>query len=291
MVYHEPVLLLEALEALQVKKGGRYIDCTLGDGGHSLEILRLGGTVLGLDVAQGSIDRATRRIQEEGFLEKFTAVKGNFSDIENLAKQSGFDQVDGIFYDLGYSSSQLEESEVGLSFNKDQPLDMRLDKDLGVTAADLVNALPERELAKMFREYGEERLAKRFALAIVESRDLKKIESTKDLVDIIVDSAPPGYEKGRLHPATRVFQALRVAVNSELESLTLSLPVAARVLLPGGRMVVITFHSLEDRIVKQFGSGVQPVKDITGKPIGPTEREIQANPRSRSAKMRVFEKI
>ncbi|MBT6401549.1 16S rRNA (cytosine(1402)-N(4))-methyltransferase RsmH [candidate division WWE3 bacterium] len=290
MKYHEPVLLLESLEALQVKEGGKYIDCTLGDGGHTLEILKLGGTVLGLDVAQGSLDRATKRITEAGFADRFTAAQGNFSNIENLAKQNGFEQVDGVFYDLGYSSTQLEESEVGLSFKEDQPLDMRLDKALGVTAADLVNALPETELIHMIRTFGEERMAKRFAQAIVKSRDLKKIESTKDLVDIIVDSAPPGYEKGRLHPATRVFQALRIAVNSELESLTLSLPVAARILLPGGRMGVITFHSLEDRIVKQFGSGVQPIKNVSGKPIGPSEKEIRDNPRARSAKLRVYEK-
>ena len=192
-------------------------------------------------------------------------------------------------YDLGYSLSQLKDEKVGLSFQGDQPLDMRLDKDLGVTAADLVNALPEKELTVLFREFGEERMAKRFASAIVEARSLKKLESTKDLVDVIVDAAPPGYENQRLHPATRVFQALRVAVNSELENLKLSLPRAARLLLPGGRMVVISFHSLEDRIVKQFGSGVQPVKVINKKPIRSSVAEVQANPRARSAKLRTFE--
>lgn len=287
--YHQPVLLVEVLEALKIVEGGKYIDCTLGDGGHTLEILKAGGLVLGIDLDDKSVVRANERINEEGFSEKFVGVQGNFENIENLAKENGFSRVNGIVYDLGYSSSQLEDSDMGLSFDKTQPLDMRLDKNLGVTAADLVNALSEKELTKIFREYGEEKYAKSFSQAIVQARDLKKLESTKDLVDVIVDAAPPGYDNGRLHPATRVFQSLRIAVNSELQDLELSLPRAARLLLPGGRMVVISFHSLEDRIAKQFGSGVQPVSLVSKKPIGPSEEEISLNPRARSAKMRVFE--
>ena len=284
--YHVPVLLNEATKALKITADGKYIDCTLGDGGHTLEILKKGGKVLGIDLDEGSLNRAKERITEAGFENNFTAVQGNFRNIENLAKANDFSEVNGVIYDLGYSSSQLEEEGLGISFSQDQPLDMRLDKSLQVTAADLVNALPEIELEKLFREYGEERLAKRFAQAIVAHRDLKKFESTKDLVDVLVGSTSPGYDNNRLHPATRVFQALRIAVNDELENLRLSLPRAARFLLPGGRMVIISFHSLEDRIAKQFGPGVQPVEK---KPMVPSQDEVRENPRARSARMRIYE--
>lgn len=287
MRYHEPVLTSEVLEALKVKKGGKYIDCTLGDGGHSIEILKKGGTVLGVDLDEGSIKRATERIGEKDF----KAVKGSFENLENIAIQNNFEQADGIVYDLGYSTTQIDDEKMGLSFSQDQPLDMRLDKSLGVTAADLVNSLPEKELTKMFREFGEERNAKRIAAEIVKVRGLKKIESTKQLADLIVDVSPPGYDKRRLHPATRVFQALRIATNSELQSLELSLPQAARLLLPGGRMAIISFHSLEDRLVKQFGKAVQAVEIVNSKPIKATDEEVSLNPGARSAKLRVFEKI
>ena len=290
MQYHDPIMVRETLEALRIVDGGKYIDCTLGDGGHTLEILKAGGTVLGIDVSKSSLERATKRINEEGYGQRFTSAQGNFLDIENLATENGFSQVNGILYDLGYSSTQLQDNALGLSFDQDQPLDMRLDENLGVTAADLVNALPQKELEVLFRDYGEEKYAKSFAEAIVKARSLKKFESTQDLVNVLVDSAPPGYDNGRLNPATRVFQSLRIAVNSELQNLELSLPRSARLLLPGGRMVVLSFHSLEDRIVKQFGSGVQPVKEITEKPITPSDVEILRNPRARSAKARVFER-
>ncbi len=290
--HHIPVLLNEVLEALKVKEGGKYIDCTLGDGGHALEILKKGGEVLGIDLSADSLIRASERIEGAGFTNSFIGIKGNFKDVEKLASENGCSKVNGIIYDLGYSSSQLADPKLGVSFSENQPLDMRLDKDLQVMAADLINALPEKELEKLFREYGEERHVKRFAKAIVESRRLKKFETTKDLADVIVGSAPPGYDNNRLHPATRVFQSLRIAVNDELENLKLSLPRAARLLLPGGRMVIISFHSLEDRIVKKFGSGVQPVKvkEVTKKPILPSQGEVRVNVRARSARMRVFEK-
>lgn len=288
--YHEPVLLEETIEALRIEKGGRYIDCTLGDGGHALEILKRGGNVLGVELEAGSLSRGNKRIEEAGFTDSFVGVKGNFANIDKIAKENGFEKANGILYDLGYSSTQLKDSELGLSFLGDQPLDMRADKELTVTAADLVNALPEKELESLFREYGEEKYAKRFAQAIVNARDLKKLTSTKDLTDVIIDAAPPGYDNKRLHPATRVFQSLRVAVNSELANLKLSLPRAARLLLPGGRMAVIAFHSLEDRVVKRFGSGVQPVRVVNKKPIVPSKKEVQKNPRARSARLRIFER-
>lgn len=292
MDYHKPVLLDETLNYLQVKKGGKYIDCTLGDGGHTLEILRKGGVVLGMDVSDQSLERSVKRIAEEGFENEFVPVKGNFKDIENLSKQHGFSQVDGILFDLGYSSSQLDVDQSGLSFLKEQPLDMRLNSELGVSAADLVNALPEKELERVFYDYADERFARRFAQAIVQYRNLKKFQTTKDLSDLLVSVAPPGYEHGRIHPATRVFQALRIAVNGEFENLKLSLPRAAHLLLPGGRMLVISFHSLEDKMVKNFGRDARlMIKTVTDKPVEASEQETSANIRARSAKLRVFERI
>ena len=291
MDYHKPVLLTEVLDSLKAEQGGKYIDCTLGDGGHTLEILKLGGMVLGLDIEHGSLERATRRISDSGFGSSFVGVLGNFKNLDNIAKANDFDRVNGIIFDLGYSSSQLEE-DLGISFKKDQPLDMRIDADLGVTAADLVNSLPEKQLADIFFEYGGEKLARKFAKASVEHRNLKKFQTTADLANLISAEASPGYEHGRIHPATRVFQALRIAVNNELENLQEALPRAAHLLLPGGRMMVISFHSLEDRISKEFGRTARPtMKVLTEKPIVASDTDVELNKRARSAKMRVFEKI
>lgn len=291
MQYHTPVLLNEVIDYLQVKSGNRYIDCNLGDAGHTLEILSRGGKILGIEIDPKSIERAKNRIKEKGFAANFQAVQGNFKDIHTLVTPE-FSNVHGILYDLGFSSTQLEDSELGLSFQEEMPLDMRMDPKLKVKAADLINVLPEKELQRLFSEYGGERYSKKFAQRIVKARNLKKLKTTKDLVDLIVFTAPPGYEHGRIHPATRVFQALRIAVNSELQNLEESLPRAADLLLPGARMVVITFHSLEDRPVKQFGCRSRlALKTLTKKPIMASNEEMQVNPRARSAKMRVFEKI
>ncbi|KKS31653.1 16S rRNA (cytosine(1402)-N(4))-methyltransferase [candidate division WWE3 bacterium RIFOXYB1_FULL_43_24] len=290
-MYHKPVLLNEVLEHLKVNKNAKYIDATLGDGGHATEILKMGGTVLGLDVNPEALQRAADRIKELGLDENFTGVTGNFKDIEQIALSNGFEAVSGVLFDLGYSTYELEESNIGLSFLEDQPLDMRLDSTLGVTAADLVNALPEERLANIMFNYSDERMSRRFAKAIVEARKLKKIQTTRQLAEIIKSAAPSDYERGRINPATRTFQALRIAVNNELENLENSLPRAARLLLPGGRIVVISFHSLEDGIVKQFGLDAQPkLSKVVKKPLVPTEEEISENPRARSAKMRVFER-
>ena len=310
MPYHLPVLKEEVLRYLLPKmqgKGKKYIDATLGDGGHALELLKTGAQVLGIDCYKGSLNRASERIEQEGLNEDFVSVLGNFRHIEKIAIESGFSKVSGILFDLVFSSSELEE-DVGLSFTNDQPLDMRLDRTLGVTAADLVNALPENRLAEIFREYSGEILAKKFAKAIVSARDLQKLQTTKQLAELLKSVAPPGYERGRIHPATRVFQALRIVVNDEIENLKTALPQAARLLLPGERMVVISFHSLEDKVAKQFGQIVQPalevsadnsksssrssyvMKELTDKPIVPSEEEVAKNVRSRSAKMRIFEK-
>ncbi len=294
MEYHKPVLLSETIEHLKVNKGSKYIDATLGDAGHSLEIMKNGGLVLGIEINQKALDRAVERIKNEGFGEQFTPCLGNFKDIDKIASEKGFDKVAGIIYDLGYSSYELEDSEFGLSFYSDQPLDMRLDKNLGVTAADLVNTLSEADLSKMLFEYSDERMSRKFAQAIVKNRNLKKFQTTKELADLLKAVASPAYEHGRIHPATRTFQALRIVVNDELENLRVSLPRAARLLLPGGRMLIISFHSMEDKVAKQFGHSAQPKENmyeaVTKKPIQPSEKEIAANSRSRSAKLRIFEK-
>lgn len=291
MEYHKPVLLKEAIESLKVEKGGKYIDATLGDAGHTVEILKKGGQVLGIEINENALKRAENRVAQEGFRDEFTGVLGNFKNIEEIAKRSGFSKVNGIVYDLGYSSYELEEGELGLSFQLDEPLDMRLDKSLGVTAADLLNSLNEKSIADMIFKFSGERMSRKFAKAIVEARKLKKIQTTKELVEIINSVSSPGYERGRINPATRTFQALRIVVNDEIGNLEKSLPQAARLLLPGSVIVLITFHSLEDKTAKDFSRRARPsINEVLKRPLVPSEEEVLENPRSRSAKMRVFEK-
>jgi len=292
MEYHKPVLLNEVLENLNIKKGNKYIDATLGDAGHTIEILKKGGKVLGIDINEVSLQRAVGRIKEEGLEEGFTGVLGNFRDIDEVAEKHGFEKVSGVLYDLGYSSYELEKGKLGLSFQKDEPLDMRLDPSLGVTAADLVNSLSEKELTSLIYTYSDERLAKRFAKAIVSARNLEKIRTTNDLVKIIKSETSSNYERGRIHPATRTFQALRIVVNDEIVNLEKSLPRAARLLLPGSKILVISFHSLEDKVAKDFGRCARlSISEVYEKPVLPTGKEVEENPRSRSAKLRVFEKV
>lgn len=236
--------------------------------------------------------RAKDRIEKEGLSENFKGVLGNFKNIDGIAKDNGFEKVNGVIYDLGYSSYELEELGIGLSFQRDEPLDMRLDKNLGVTAKDLVNSLNEKELARLILEYSDERLANRFARAIVKARNLKKIQTTAQLAEIIKSVSPLGYERGRINPATRTFQALRIVVNDEIANLEKSLPRAARILLPGSVIILITFHSLEEKVAKSFGRSARPgIREAFDGPLVPSNEEMNSNPRSRSAKMRVFEKI
>ncbi len=291
MEYHKPVLLEETLQSLNIEPGKKYIDSTLGQAGHTVEILKKGGLVLGIDVDESSLKISRERVEKENLQKVFICVKGNFKNIDKIAAENGFNKVSGILLDLGYSSFELEEGNIGLSFLKDEPLDMRLDKDLGVTAADLVNTLPEVQLEKIIRNYSDERFAGRIAKAIVDFRSMKRIQTTKDLADLIKSETPPNYEKGRIHPATRTFQALRIAVNDELENLRIALPRAAQLLLPRGVMVIISFHSLEDRLVKDFGHNAQPrLMPLFKKPVIAGERELENNFRSRSAKLRAFVK-
>ena len=299
---HEPVLYKETLQGLAPHPGGSYIDCTLGGGGHAVGILELSapdGRLLGIDADPEALKRARERLLPFG--ERVTLRHGNFSRLKEIAAGAGFAEVDGILLDLGLSSDQLEAEGRGFSFRRDEPLDMRFSPDQSVTASDLVNDLSEKELADLIRRYGEEPMARRIARAIVKARPVR---TTGQLADIILHLAR---RRSKLHPATRTFQALRIAVNQELTALEAVLPQAVELLRPGGRLAVITFHSLEDRIVKRFmreqaagcdgwpGCGgivkAPALKLINRKVIKPTEEEIQRNPRSRSARLRIAEKL
>lgn len=262
--YHIPVLLNEVLEAFNVKPGMRFIDCTYGGGGHFKAIEKAGGIVLGID-------------QD---LESHAPVHGNFAHLKEIAQTAGFDQVDGILMDLGVSSHQLETDYRGFSFNRDAKLDMRMDPaNQTVTAADLINAGGEKELANLFWRFGEERASRIIAKEIVKSRP---ITTTDQLAGIILRVRHRS-EGDRTHPATRVFQALRIAVNNELENLEEALPQAMELLKPGGKLAVISFHSLEDRIAKNFMKKSELIR--------PKQGEIESNPRARSGKLRVITKL
>ena len=307
--HHLPVLLTECMDGLRVAPGGEYLDCTLGGGGHTLEILRRGGRVVGIDRDADAIDAASKRIA--AFLREnarsaadFRAIRGNFHDAGELVDDERFD---GILADLGVSSFQLDCRDRGFSYHEDAPLDMRMDASQEKTAADIVNAASEDELTRIFRDYGEENWARQIARVVV---DRRPIETTLQLVAAI-DAAIPKKVRAKdgSHPARRVFQALRIAVNDELEPLRASLEMLVGLLKPGGRLCVIAFHSLEDRIVKNaFRTLADPctcpknipvcvcgkkpvVRLITRKPITAGEDELEMNPRARSATLRIVEKL
>ncbi|MBI2036275.1 16S rRNA (cytosine(1402)-N(4))-methyltransferase RsmH [Candidatus Microgenomates bacterium] len=294
-VFHTPVLLPEVIEGLKVRRGKKYIDATLGGGGHGIEIIKMGGRVLGIDVDEEAIGYVKEKIKSQPFDfaqgrkskvktgQDLILVKGNFRDIGEIARTNGFERVAGIIFDLGVSSHQLNRAERGFSFQKEGPLDMRMDKALSVTAADLINGLYKNELIYIFEKFGEERLARRIADAIISARAIKRIETTGELAAIIEKVSP---KRGKIHPATRVFQALRIAVNDELESLERGLLQAKELLEKGGRIVAISFHSLEDRIVKRSFAGGELLK----KPITASVQEIALNPKARSAKLRIYAK-
>jgi 16S rRNA (cytosine1402-N4)-methyltransferase len=286
MEYHEPVLLNEVLENLKAAKSKTIVDCTLGDGGHAIEILRTGANVIGIDYNDDSINRATDRIKNSKLDQNFISLKGNFKDIDELLNE----KVDGFLLDLGYSSFHLEGYQKGVSFQKDEELDMRIDTSRGVKAKDLIKVLDVKQLERIFSLFGEERYSKKIAQEIVKKREVKEIHSTSDLVQII-KSVVPSQQVSRINPATRVFQALRIVVNGELENLKLAMPKAENLTLPGGRILIITFHSLEDKIVREFARDFQPSLILVGGTfLTPTKDEVLRNPRSRSAKLYVFEK-
>jgi 16S rRNA (cytosine1402-N4)-methyltransferase len=291
--YHKSVLLNETIEQLQIKAGKRYIDGTIGGGGHSFEILKLGGRILGLDVDEDALEFVKQELGIKNYElgKDLVLVKGNFKDIDKVAKGNGFETVAGVLLDLGVSSHHFDAPERGFSFQHEAPLDMRMDKDLQVKAGDLVNVLTKNELTELFTKLGEERFTRSIVAKIIEARKTKRIETTTELSEIIRRAVP--FSKKGINPATKVFQALRIAVNDELNNLIEALPKAVGLLENEGRLVVISFHSLEDRIVKRSflefeekGLG----KIVTKKPIIPKEGEIEKNNRSRSSKLRVFEK-
>jgi 16S rRNA (cytosine1402-N4)-methyltransferase len=304
---HIPVLLKETLDYLKPKPGGIYVDGTMGGGGHSQEIIKRifpSGLVIGIDRDPAAFKAASERL--EAWSECFTPIHGNYVDIGDILKKLNIEAVDGILLDLGVSSHQLDTPERGFSYHEDVRLDMRMDTTQDYSAYNLVNQATQQELAKIIWSYGEERWAKRIAAFIVENRPL---ETTSQLVEVIKKAVPASARRNGPHPARRTFQALRIAVNQELTLLEEALTNAVEVLRPGGRLCVITFHSLEDRIVKNtFRNlkdpctcppdvpvcicGKTPVVDIiTRKPVVPGQEELDANPRARSAKLRVCQKL
>lgn len=291
MTIHHPVLLEEALSYLNVLSNHHYIDCTLGGGGHTEAMLEKNGpkgTVIAFDLDAETIKRTKNRLKR--FSKRLIVIEDTFRNIHQATTYNL--QPSGILYDLGTSMDLLKSSERGFSFLRDEPLDMRFSVTQDVTAADIVNKEQEKELADIIFQYGEERWSRRIARGIVEQRRKSRIETTKELVDIIQHAIPGKYRHGRIHCATRTFQALRIAVNDELKAIEESLERAVKMLDVGGRIVVISFHSLEDRIVKQFfkkmkmhGTGTI----LTKKPVVPSEEEEEENPASRSAKLRALE--
>jgi 16S rRNA (cytosine1402-N4)-methyltransferase len=305
---HQPVLAAEVLTALKPSPAGRYADGTLGGAGHAAVILAASaptGWLYGCDRDGVAVETATARLGEK-FAGRFEIRRGNFSELADWIPAAS---CAGVLLDLGVSSPQLDRAERGFSFQQDGPLDMRMDDRQPQTAAELVNHAEAESLARIFWEYGGERDSRRFAKAIVHDRALRKFETTRQLADLIERLAPRHGKKA--HPATKVFQALRIAVNDEIGSLKLGLAAAVKILKPGGRLAVITFHSLEDRVVKEFGREqtrdytfngavdvpelrtprVPELKWVSRKAILPGEVELQENPRARSAQLRVLEKI
>ena len=306
---HYSVLLWECIDALNIKPDGIYIDGTLGMGGHSKEIVsRLTtGRLISIDRDERAIARAGERLKE--YSDRLTLVHGNFRDLNSILNDLGIDKVDGMLFDLGVSSPQLDETERGFSYMSDAPLDMRMDESESLSAWFVVNKWPEEKLRRILYDFGEERYAPRIASAIVEKRQIKSIDTTLELVDVIKGAMPAAALREKQHPAKRSFQAIRIAVNDELEAISELMSCAADHLSPGGRLAVISFHSLEDRIIKNsFQSRergctcprefpvctcgfVQTLKSVTRKPILPSAKELDENPRSRSAKLRVAERV
>lgn len=305
---HKSVLLDEVIESLNIKPDGYYVDGTLGGAGHALEVIKRlkGGRLIGIDQDADAIKAATERLID--YKNRVIIVRDNYVNIENILKREGIDKVDGIYVDLGVSSYQLDTADRGFTYRFDAPLDMRMDDRNELKASDIVNNYSEAELFHVIRDYGEDRFAKNIAKHIVEYRNKKKIETTFELVDIIKSAIPMKIQVTGGHPAKRTFQAIRIELNKELEVLKNSIDVMIELLKPGGRLSVITFHSLEDRIVKQaFKKAESPCvcpkkfpvcvcgnkskgRVITRKAVLPSKEELEENSRAKSAKLRVFEK-
>jgi 16S rRNA (cytosine1402-N4)-methyltransferase len=296
--YHTPVMLDEVVWLLNPRPGGIYIDCTLGSAGHSLSLLELKGTqiqIIGIDKDKDAILAAKEKLVP--FTKVVTFIHGNFSKLKDIMGSIGIPHADGILFDLGVSGFQLDKTERGFSYMKDGPLDMRMGQEGDLCAKDLVNNLSGKEIAEILKTYGEERWAARIARFIVERRIKEPIVTTGQLVDVIKAAIPAGARRTGPHPARRTFQALRIAVNHELDNLRTGLNQAINLLRTGGRLVVISYHSLEDRIVKTTFLNESRLKKqgslkiLTKKPLIPCKEEIISNPRSRSAKLRAAEKF
>ena len=306
---HRPVLLDECIQGLNIRPDGIYLDGTLGRAGHSREIAQrlTTGRLICVDRDQAALDAAQDRLRD--WMDRVTLVHSNFDQVANILDDLGIAGADGMLFDLGVSSPQLDDGSRGFSYMADAPLDMRMDRSEGLTAADIVNQWSQEELRRILFQYGEERCAPQIVAAIVRRRGEKPIETTLELVDVIKSAMPARALREKQHPAKRSFQAIRIAVNDELASVDRMIQGAVPKLNLGGRLAVITFHSLEDRIVKngfaQFAKGctcppdfpvcvcgkTPDIKLVNKKPILPTQQEIDENPRARSAKLRVAEKI
>ena len=294
---HIPVMAEEVLFWLARKGSRTYLDCTVGYSGHAEKILEASGPgsrLIGIDRDAAAISASRKRLARFG--DRAVLLHGQFMDLKQHLTANGIGQVDGILFDLGVSSLQLEEPARGFSFQVDGPLDMRMDQSMSGTAADLVNQWPEAQLADAIFQFGEERFSRRIARGIVRARERHALATTKELVSVIEGAVPANYRHGRLHCATRTFQAIRIAVNQELDCLEPALRDATDVLSPGGRLCVISFHSLEDRIVKHTLRSLSGKDDpalmvLTKKPQIPTREESDRNPRSRSAKLRAAQRV
>jgi 16S rRNA (cytosine1402-N4)-methyltransferase len=294
---HIPVMAEEVLFWLARKGSRTYLDCTVGYSGHAEKILEASGPgsrLIGIDRDAAAISASRKRLARFG--DRAVLLHGQFMDLKQHLTANGIGQVDGILFDLGVSSLQLEEPARGFSFQVDGPLDMRMDQSMSGTAADLVNQWPEAQLADAIFQFGEERFSRRIARGIVRARERHALATTKELVSVIEGAVPANYRHGRLHCATRTFQAIRIAVNQELDCLEPALRDATDVLSPGGRLCVISFHSLEDRIVKHTLRALSGKDDpalvvLTKKPQIPTREESDRNPRSRSAKLRAAQRV
>lgn len=307
---HVSVLLRECIEALRIKPNGIYVDCTTGGGGHSLEIAKRltdGGRLIAIDRDEDALRAAGKRLAD--FADRVTFVHSNYAMLQSVLADLGIPGVDGVLADLGVSSYQLDTAERGFSYMQDAPLDMRMDREQPLRAYDVVNTYSEEELRRILYDFGEEKFARNIAANIVKKRIERPIETTLELAELVKASMPKTAREGGHHPAKRTFQAIRIEVNSELSSIPPALDAAVHALNPGGRIAVITFHSLEDRLVKQkfaaLSSGCtcprefpvcvcgkkSVVRVITKKPVTAGEDELEVNPRSRSAKLRVAEKI
>jgi 16S rRNA (cytosine1402-N4)-methyltransferase len=305
---HEPVMLKEVIDWLCINKNGIYVDGTVGGAGHAHEILKVtNGFLVGIDCDDDALQAAEVRLAEFG--SRKVLVKANFAELGSVLDNLQIKKVDGIFLDMGVSSPQLDRAERGFSFNQPAPLDMRMDRSLKLSAYDIVNSFTQKDLEKVIRTFGEEKMAGRIARAISQKRQSSPLETTTELAAVIASSMPAKLRWQKIHPATKTFQAIRIAVNNELDSIKPAIDSAVNVLKSGGRIGIISFHSLEDRIVKnEFrsleGACICPkdvpictckreamLKVLTKKALVPAAAEIAANPRSRSAKLRVAERV